>query len=176
MTWRWQGIQLKGAQVSTAPDFRVYERLEVTGFDDMENEILLDLRFSESLGRYYIGQLTLKAFDESEEITGARLREIPVLALSRDSLDGGGVVEFSDGGIFDTQAVADAASDIISGGPSSDEAMLATARVYRYAQIMQRSPAKAVQATLGLTAPTATLWIRRARAQGLLGNYGDADG
>ena len=33
-----------------------------------------------------------------------------------------------------------------------------------------------VQATLGLTAPTATLWIRRARAQGLLGNHGDSDG
>ena len=54
--------------------------------------------------------------------------------------------------------------------------MLATARVYRYAQILQKSPAKAVQEDLGLTAPTATLWIRRARMLGLLGEYGASDG
>lgn len=176
MAWRWQGIQLKGAQVPTAPDFRVYEHLGVSGFDDRENEILLDLRFSDSLGRYYIDRLTLNACDETDEITSARLREIPVLALARDSLAEGGVVEFSQGGIFDLQSIADAAPEIVQAGPSSDEAMLATARAYRYAQILQRSPAKAVQGTLGLTAPTATLWIRRARSLGLLGDYGDSDG
>mgnify|MGYP001580482981 FL=1 len=53
--------------------------------------------------------------------------------------------------------------------------MLAVARIYRYAEILQQSPAKAVQNVLGLTAPTATLWIRRARGRGLLGDYGDAD-
>lgn len=176
MTWRWQGIQLNGAQVPTAPDFRVYEHLGVSGFDGRENEILLDLRFSDSLGRYYIDRLTLSACGDSDEITSARLREIPVLALARDSLAEGGVVEFSQGGIFDLDTVANAARDIVQGGPSSEEAMLATARVYRYAQILQRSPAKAVQNTLGLTAPTATLWIRRARSLGLLGEYGESDG
>lgn len=176
MKWRWQGINLTGKQVATAPDFLVYNQLEITGFDERENEFSLGIRFSGTTGRYFVEQLTIRAVDEDEEITGARIREIPLLALSRAALREGGVVELDSGGIFDLRHVADAASEIVAGGPSSDEAMLATARVYRFAQILQRSPAKTVQETLGLTAPTATLWIRRARGLGLLGAYGDSNG
>lgn len=174
--WRWQGINLTGKQVTTAPDFLVYDQIDVTGFDDRENQFTLGLRFNQAARRYLVQRLTIELVDHDDEITGARLREIPLLALSRDALSEGGAIEFASGGIFDPESVRAAASEIVAGGPSSEEAMLATARVYCYAQIMQRAPAKAVQETLGLTAPTATLWIRRARALGLLGPVGDANG
>lgn len=176
MQWHWQGIHLKGRRVRTAPDFVVYDRLEVRAFDERESEILLDLHFSGKLGRYYVRKLTLEAFDELDEVSGARLREIPLHALSRESLEQGGVVELDSGEIFSPSDLAARAAEITKDGPSGDGAMLATARAYRYAQILQRSPAKAVQEALSLTAPTATLWIRRARTLGLLGDFGDSDG
>lgn len=176
MNWRWQGINLTGKRISTSPDFIVYDQIEVTGFDDQENEFTLGLRFREGEGRYAIQRISIEVVDESEEISGAWLRELPVLALTRDALAEGQIVELSVGGLFDPAAVAAAAQHIVAGGPSSQEAMLATARAYRYAQILQQSPAKAVQEVLGLTAPTATLWIRRARMLGLLGESAEADG
>ncbi|KJQ54158.1 hypothetical protein [Microbacterium sp. SA39] len=176
MEWRWQGINLTGKRVATAPDFTIYDRIEVTGFDDRENEFTLRLSYRESEARYVVQGIQIDVADAEEEITGAWLRDLPVLALSRAALREGGVVEFQAGGVFMPDVVEAAAQEIRSGGPSSEEAMLATARVYRYAQIMQQSPAKAVQRTLGLTAPTATLWIRRARSLGLLGESVESDG
>ncbi|MGF3057104.1 hypothetical protein [Microbacterium sp. YY-01] len=174
MDWRWLSVKLRGERVKTAPDFVVYDHLLVVGYDDRENKFQLELRFSESEGRYYVRQISLRAASEKDEITGARLRELPLLKLSRNALAEGYLVELQSGGIFDPQTVSDAADSIVAGGPSSDEAMLATARIYRYSQILQRRPAKAVQNALGLTAPTATLWIRRARSLGLLGDYGES--
>lgn len=176
VNWRWQGVQLSDTKVPTAPDFVVSESLQVAGYDDDDSQIDLQLRFSPDLGRYFVEGVSLSVAGDEREITSARIRDIPLLRLTRDALHEGGVVEYAAGGIFDPQAVRDAAPQLVEGGPSSEEAMLATARVYRYAQILQKSPAKAVQEDLGLTAPTATLWIRRARMLGLLGEYGASDG
>lgn len=175
VTWQWQGVHLLGRRIATAPDFVVNERLEVRGYNG-DDLVSLNLQFSDTTGRYFVDRFTLSVSGESNEITSARIRDVPVLSLTRAALREGAVVEFRDGGLFDIRAVEAAAADLTAGGPSSDEAMLATARTYRYAVILQQSPAKLVQEVLGLTAPTATLWIRRARALGLLGTYGGADG
>lgn len=176
MNWRWQGINLTGTRISTSPDFIVYDQIEVTGFDEEENEFTLGLCYREAEGRYVIQRMSIEIVEGDDEITGAWLRELPMLALSRGALAEGKVVELSSGGLFDPAVVAAASESIVAGGPSSQEAMLATARTYRYAQILQQPPAKAVQEVLGLTAPTATLWIRRARTLGMLGESTQTDG
>ncbi|MFN3948666.1 hypothetical protein [Microbacterium sp.] len=177
MTWVWKPLAYSGGHIHTEPDLVVWREIAAVGEDPLDGStIRLQVRYGDKLGRYYIAGFALGDLGESNEVTGARLRDMPILSHLRDALDGYAEVMLSTGDSFDPLQVSAARSEIIDGGPSSREAMLATARVYRYAQILNLSPAFAVQTTLGLTAPTATLWIRRARSQGLLGTYGQTDG
>lgn len=172
---QWGGGWVGGENVPTAPDFVVRRDIQAYGTDaDTETYFTLDAVFDESVGRYYLKEFSARAAGPSTEITGAALRNIKVQSLLRDAISGMVQIEFEGGGHFDVENIAAARDEITSAGPSSSEAMLAVARVYRAAQIASERPAKAVQDVLGLTQPTATLWIRRARDLGLLGTYSEA--
>lgn len=166
----WSGGGLFGREIETLPDFVVMESASAEGADDEEGlRVSLSASFDEALGRYYIESITVSAESSAHELTGAVMRDLPLHTYLREALLD--LVEIrlqGSGEVFSLEDVRRDREAIVAGGPSSWETLRAVARVYRAAEILGLRPAKAVQDHLGLTAPTATLWIRRARDIGLI--------
>ena len=124
--------------------------------------------FSSFLGRYRAARVSVEAEGDPFEVGGSTLRAIRINEVLQEGL--AQVVEFrlESGERWPFPLDASLASYVVKSGPSSTAAMEWVSRIYRLAQAVRMRPAKAVQDQLGLTVPTASVWIRRARDRGYL--------
>ncbi|WP_376918014.1 hypothetical protein [Agromyces tardus] len=159
--------------MESAPDLRVHAEVELYVDDPaIDARITLQASYDLAAGRYVIDSVTAARADGGEEVNGAMLRDLRLQEYVRDGLTALGAVELEGSGAFRLEDVVARRADIVAAGPSDPDTLRWVARIYRAAEIVSARPAKAVQDALGLTQPTATVWIRRARDRRLIFPFG----
>ncbi|AVT37398.1 hypothetical protein [Plantactinospora sp. BB1] len=106
-------------------------------------------------GRYVTRRVVVEA-DDGQEVTGERLRELPVARLLRLATQGA-VAPY----------LAQHPADMGKAGPTT-ETLQQVARVYRLALLSGDAPTQAVAEWLAVPRSTAGRWVTRARDRGLL--------
>ena len=146
-------------------------QITVTDEPELDMDLTIDVEYDEKLHRYVARRVEARARD-GQEIKGAHLRTIRVQQYVQEGLSGAITISRKDGAEMEFPIADSLARELTAEGPSSQRTMLYLARIYRMAEIMNLPPAKEVQTQLHLTAPTASVWIRRARDRGLLPQHG----
>lgn len=154
--------------VSVLPDLRFprYAAIDVTKDERSELDVSLGLVFDPQEFRYVVDTMTVNRRNQWSEVNGAALRTIPVQEYVR-SLQWAGRIEPS-GETVPNPFPPERAEEIKRNGPSDPNSLLWLARIYVVANALSRPPGKAVQEALDMPAPTASVWIRRARDRGLI--------
>lgn len=141
-----------------------------------ESELDVDLRisavFDADLERYVVDRLEARRKVPGGDINGTSIRALRVQdylrTAVRNALRVGQVRERSPMFNMEFELRAEDAPSIRQLGPSSEEALTWVARIYKFAVAVSDPPARAVQEQLGISVPTASVWIRRARDRGIL--------
>lgn len=162
--------------VETLPDLRFprYAAIDVTNDPRSALDVSLRLVFDEKAGQYLVDTLIAHRRDRQSHVDGTSLRTIPVQEFMRE-LEWG-VKIIGSGETLPNPLPQEIIDEVRSLGPGSIEALRWVARVYAAAHALWQPPAKAVQAQLQMPAPTASVWIRRARDRGLIQDtFGQAE-
>lgn len=148
-------IRQTGRTAKTPEGYPVPTRIEATAKGP---EVAYDLTITVELidGRYEVASMTAARKPGGPEVTADGLRGIPVAKLAR------GIVHSSQA--LGLLGIRRRRFD----GPT-DEALQAVARVYRAAHMRREPPTAAVAKAIGRPRSTASVWIAKAREQGLLG-------
>jgi hypothetical protein len=144
----------------------------VQGATDSEVEgarVEVEAVYDAKAGRYRLRGLSITASDAGE-VTGVLLRRVAPLSILRWVLPR---VFDTDDGALTPWVASFVAPEMDTLRESAEQERPAptiqdAATVYRLAEVVREPPAKAVATALGLQARTATNWIKRAKAQGLL--------
>jgi hypothetical protein len=159
------------------PDLVLPREVQISVEDEpeLDMDLTIDVEYDDKLQRYVARRVEARARD-GQEIRGANLRAVRVQQYVQEGLNGAVTVSRKDGRELEFPIAEDLARELIAAGPSNQRTMLYVARIYRMAEIMNLPPAREIQTQLHLTAPTASVWIRRARDRGLLPQPGEGDG
>jgi hypothetical protein len=122
--------------------------------------------FDEAAVQYTVDNLTAYRRGPEASVDGVALRTIPVQDLLQDLEWTIGIQGTEE--TMPTQLPQGLVDEIKKSGPSNLDSLRWLARVYVSAHAFRRPPAKAVQHQLQMPAPTASVWIRRARDRGLI--------
>jgi len=114
--------------------------------------------FDNDAGRYMVRVLEVTA-KTAPEVTGEKLRTIPVASLLRD------VVMYK---LADTPLAGRRPPEDLASTASTSELLQWVSRIYRRAVILGDPPAQSVANALNVPRSTAGRWIMRARDRGLL--------
>lgn len=154
--------------IDVLPDLRFprFARIEVR--DDARSPVDLDIAlvFDVSAARYMVDTLTVYRRRAGEQVDGTALRGVPIQEFIRQMTWGARIV-----GTDQTIRIPlrrEVVDEVKSRGPSDRESLLWLARVYAVSHAISQPPAKTVQSVFDMPAPTASVWIRRARDRGLL--------
>lgn len=168
MAWAWREIQLGEPLVDTAPDFLVPATVAAAGKDARTSTgVRFDLRYDAVQGRFAVAEIAISR-PEDEEVSSVVLRTLKVQMVLQDLLSAAAFVFLANGSPYSPEP-ASAPSGRAIGGVSGAE-LLAVARVYRHAEILNRRPKLAVERIFAMPPATASRWVRRARDSGLLGS------
>jgi hypothetical protein len=125
---------------------------------ELEGLYSLDFQARYERGRYVVEQLTIRRRADGPPVTTEGIREIPVTALLRASLEG-----------YLAHAPVELTEHARDGGGPAEQDLRAVAIVYQIAYATGAPPTKTVIQRLGLPRSTASRWIALARERGLLG-------
>lgn len=159
----------EATSIVTDPDLVIPKQAEIQVDDStIDCDIVIEATYDYALRRYVASKVSASRRGDGLEVNGSMLRELRVQEYIRDGLRGEFDIQLGDG----SQEVAildeDRRDELVAAGPGNRETLLWLARIYRSAEVLNVPPVKAVQEQLGLTQSTATLWVRRARAEGIL--------
>lgn len=125
----------------------------------------MTLVFDESAAQYVVDGLTVHRRTPEISVDGVTLRSLAVQEMIGEMNMAVPIV--GAGEEMPEVLPDDLVASIKKAGPSDIESLRWLARVYVRAYAFRRPPAKAVQEQLKMPAPTASVWIRRARDRGL---------
>lgn len=158
--------QTPTVQVLPDLEFARYSAVDVHTDSSGSVDVTMMVVFDEVAARYMVDSLTAYRRGPSASVDGASLRTIPVQELLQ--LLEWNVRISGTGESMPTELPRDLVQSIKAAGPSDPDSLRWLARVYVAAHAFHRPPAKAVQQQLDMPAPTASVWIRRARDRGLI--------
>jgi hypothetical protein len=133
--------------------------LEFTYRVELERLYSLDFEAVYEQGRYVVNQLTIRRREDGPPVTTEGIREIPVHALLRVTLER----------YLATLEPLELSERARAGGGPSEQDLRAVAIVYQVAYATGAAPTRTVMERLSLPRSTAGRWIRMARERGLLG-------
>ena len=147
---------------------RLVSIVETEDYEGGSLTIRIDAEFSETLSRYRVAKLVVEADGDELEVASTTLRAVRVQEILSAGLVQVAEFRLLSGETWPWPLREDLVSFVTKSGPSSLAAMEWVARIYMMAQALRVRPASAVRTQLGLTLPTASVWIRRARDRGFL--------
>ncbi|MBK4347238.1 hypothetical protein [Lacisediminihabitans changchengi] len=167
----------KLSKVSALPDlvFPRYVRIEVEDEPGTSVDFVLLAVFDLAAHRYVVDSIEVRRRAPGDDVNAVALRSVRVQEFLRrglmDAIGTAESVETADGYMPPTLSEKRAA-EIRFAGPSDLATLTWVARFYARAEALSMQPARAVQESIGIPAPTASVWIRRARDRGLLSPLG----
>jgi hypothetical protein len=159
-----KNLQDVGGGIAVHPEIDI----QVTNDPGVEGIVRIKAVYDPILRRFVAESVELVRSGEGKEVTGTSIRTIRVQEYVHQALDMVGVYFRRPSGAW--VMLNDAADEIPTAkeqGPVP-ETLAWVARVYRLAEIMNARPAKTVAEEFAIPYPTATNWIARARAAGLM--------
>lgn len=108
--------------------------------------------------------------DDHRPVTSSVIRAVKLTEVTRDAI--AGMVVHDDGNTFNIYDTETKAEKIREAGPT-DESLEYVGFVYTYANYLGLPPAREVEQVTGLTRPTSTRWIRKARDKGYITEVSD---
>lgn len=135
---------------------------------DSHLDVEMHMVFNSEFRQYFANWIRVQRREESDSVSGAGIRSIRVQDYVQSGLQDVRWIDSKTGEDIPTTLPDDLVERIKLLGPSNPETMRWVARIHQRAFATSQRPAKAVQEQLQLTAPTASVWIRRARDTGIL--------
>jgi hypothetical protein len=176
--WIVDTIEDPNAWITLEPDlvFPKYVYLDVVDESDLQFDLRISAFLHPGSRRYEVDTIkVLRRPRWDSTIDGTTLRAIRAKELLRRGLSAAGKIERSDGEPMPDDLSAEQAAQIRAAGPSNSTTLLWVARLYTRAWALHQNPTKEVERQLGLTRPTASVWLRRARDRGYLTDPMDRD-
>lgn len=157
-----------GPWIAVEPGLEFPRYAAVTVKDDprVDFDLEMFLAFNANQRRYEVDELKVSRRSPLDQLTGTALRTIPVAELMR-SLNW--VARIAESGErMPAKLPPELVARLKREGPSSNETLMWVGRVYVAASAVAQSSGLAVQESFGIAAPTAAVWIRRARDRGFI--------
>ncbi len=155
--------------VHAEPDLVLPRYATIGVRDEMRFDVDVNVFYDPGSWRYAVDSLIVKKrrpWDSTIDTT--TLRDLKIQEILRRGLANLAWIETPKGEAIPDRMPPEKAASIRALGPSSDEALRWVARIYTRAWAIHLPPTQDVQDQLGLTRPTASVWLRRARDRGLL--------
>lgn len=166
LTWTAQDPDRAWVDIEPGLRFPRYAVLDVVDDPRTTLDLRMTFAFNENQGRYEIDGIEAMRRSPQDWVDGTALRTIPVQELMRE-LGWAARIRESDEEM-PNPLPEDLLQRLKRLGPSSPETLTWVGRVYVTATAISQPAGQAVRDAFGLTTPTASVWIRRARDRGFI--------